>query len=69
MFLKAFSLTSATAGCMVSLADYYSLLEKAGKDANRSKDLHRQARELLERLIEVDPDRKERYQESISIEV
>jgi geranylgeranyl transferase type-2 subunit alpha len=53
--------------CMVSLADYLSLLEMSSTDKDHRNDLKRQARILLERLIEVDPDRKERYQESINI--
>ena len=57
----------ASLGCMVSLAQSLSLLQKVGQDAVQSKDHAREAAGLLERLIGVDPDRKQRYQEIIGL--
>lgn len=50
---------------MVSLTDYLSLLEKTSRETEQKKELKQEARTILERLVQVDPDRKERYQESI----
>lgn len=52
---------------MVSLADYLSLLARLTTDESEQNDLRHQARVLLERLMEIDPDRRERYRESIGM--
>ncbi|UZJ54623.1 hypothetical protein CBS101457_003943 [Exobasidium rhododendri] len=51
--------------CMISLAESLSLLEKGSEDEDRRSLYRREATELLQQLIDVDPDRRERYQDLI----
>lgn len=54
------SLTSS--GCMQSLSHYLILLSKCQSGEDRGKSIAK-ATTLLERLVEVDSDRKERYRD------
>lgn len=62
-FLLSFSLISLTTGCMQTLSHYLILLSKCESESQNCQELTEEATSLLERLVEVDSDRKERYRD------